>query len=118
MASLRGAINAMCRACICDSTAYGSCAQQVEACTSFACPLWDVRPTRNTKHPQWVPWTPKIVAAQVELLDLTEEQVLHWSAHPRERPPGYEDRVPGAEPVEETVEETVYDPEDDPDSPI
>ena len=112
MASLRGAIDAMCRSCIADSTAYGSRAQQVEACTSFGCPLWDVRPTRNTKHPQWAPWTPKIVEAQVVLLGLTEEQVLHWSANPRERPPGYEGRVPGAE------TEAVYDPEDDPDSPI
>jgi len=44
--SLRAAINAKCKECIYDPIAgRGTWRQQVEACTSYACPLYPVRPT-------------------------------------------------------------------------
>ena len=42
--SLRGAINAMCRACIVDERAPGSPAVQIAICTAKDCPLYPVRP--------------------------------------------------------------------------
>ncbi len=42
--SLRGAINAMCRACIVDERAPGSPAVQIAICTAKDCPLHPVRP--------------------------------------------------------------------------
>lgn len=45
MASLRGAIDAFCKACIYDAIGgNGTWRQQVEACTSRKCPLYPVRP--------------------------------------------------------------------------
>jgi len=46
--SLRAAINAKCKECIYDPIAgRGTWRQQVEACTSRACPLFSVRPTSS-----------------------------------------------------------------------
>lgn len=43
--SLRAAINAKCRECIYDPlSGKGTWRQQVEACTSYGCPLYPVRP--------------------------------------------------------------------------
>lgn len=42
--SLRDAIDAKCKDCIYDSNADGTWRDQVEACTSGNCPLYDVRP--------------------------------------------------------------------------
>ena len=44
MAKLRSAINSMCKDCIYDPYDKGTWRQQVEACTSYNCPLYDVRP--------------------------------------------------------------------------
>lgn len=44
MAKLRSAINSMCKDCIYDASGKGTWRQQVEACTSYKCPLYDVRP--------------------------------------------------------------------------
>lgn len=43
--SLRAAINAKCRECIYDPIgSRGAWRQQVDACTSYGCPLYQVRP--------------------------------------------------------------------------
>jgi len=43
--SMRAAINAMCKGCIYDPIAgRGTWRQQVEACTSKSCPLYEFRP--------------------------------------------------------------------------
>jgi hypothetical protein len=42
--SLRLAINEQCAYCIYDSNAPGTRLQQIEACTSKSCPLYNVRP--------------------------------------------------------------------------
>ena len=42
--SLRGSINAKCKECIYDHHAGGTWREQVTACTSYACPLFAVRP--------------------------------------------------------------------------
>ncbi len=43
--SLRAAINAFCKSCIYDPIGgSGTWRQQVEACTSYRCPLYPVRP--------------------------------------------------------------------------
>lgn len=42
--SLRQAVNAHCRACIYDPLAAGAWREQVAACTSSPCALFDVRP--------------------------------------------------------------------------
>lgn len=44
MAKLRSAINSMCKECIYDASGKGTWRQQVEACTCYKCPLYDVRP--------------------------------------------------------------------------
>ena len=44
MAKLRSAINAQFKDCIYDASGKGTWRQQVEACTSYNCPLYDVRP--------------------------------------------------------------------------
>lgn len=45
--SLRSAVDAMCRACICDSHGAGTWRAQVAACTAHACPLHPVRPQQK-----------------------------------------------------------------------
>lgn len=60
--SLRSAINAKCRECIyCPLTGTGSWRQQVAACTSINCALFDVRPkpTSNTTEPLAAPKNPE-----------------------------------------------------------
>lgn len=47
--SLRGAINAFCRYCIHDPGAEGNWRQQVTACTSPDCPLYELRPQSKQK---------------------------------------------------------------------
>ena len=49
--SLRSAINAMCRDCICDPLDAGSAAQQIGCCVSTDCPLHSVRPITTTAIP-------------------------------------------------------------------
>ena len=49
--SLRGAINAVCRACIHDpGNGGGTWREQVTACTSRPCPLYPVRPLTTGRH--------------------------------------------------------------------
>ncbi len=49
--SLRAAINRKCRECIFDRHGgSGTWRQQVEACTSTACPLYPVRPVSNPRE--------------------------------------------------------------------
>jgi len=49
--SMRRAINEMCRSCIYDPIGgMGSWRQQVEACTSVACPLYECRPISQKTH--------------------------------------------------------------------
>lgn len=46
---LRGRINAMCASCIYDpQPGNGNWRQQTEACTSTACPLFEVRPVSKS----------------------------------------------------------------------
>ena len=46
--SLRGAINAKCKECTYDPKAgMGTWRQQVSACSVYACPLWQIRPTAS-----------------------------------------------------------------------
>ena len=51
MPSLRKAINLKCRECIVDPLDRGSAAQQIAACISSDCPLWNVRPVTCVKLP-------------------------------------------------------------------
>ena len=51
MASLRRSINAFCRSCIYDpGGGGGTWREQVEACTSQDCPLYEVRPISSGKR--------------------------------------------------------------------
>ena len=44
----RGRVNAMCASCIYDPDGGGGTwRQQVENCTSFGCPLYEIRPTSS-----------------------------------------------------------------------
>lgn len=53
--SLRKAINEKCKECIYDRQDVGGWRQQVTACTSFSCPLYDVRPVSGMQtHPDQV----------------------------------------------------------------
>lgn len=45
--SLRSAVDAMCRACICDSHGAGTWRAQVAACTARTCALYPVRPQQK-----------------------------------------------------------------------
>lgn len=47
--SMRQAINNKCKECIYDSESAGNWRQQVEACTSKACPLFELRPISKPK---------------------------------------------------------------------
>jgi hypothetical protein len=47
--SLRQSINNKCKDCIYDPVQKGSWREQVENCTSSACPLFDVRPKSTKK---------------------------------------------------------------------
>lgn len=44
MASLKTAVNEMCKSCCYDKAEPGSWREQVEACGIVKCPLWEVRP--------------------------------------------------------------------------
>ena len=44
MTGFRARINAKCKECIHDSTQEGTWRKQVENCTSYNCPLFQVRP--------------------------------------------------------------------------
>lgn len=44
MASLKSAINAMCKTCIYDKAEAGTWREQVENCQVTSCALWEVRP--------------------------------------------------------------------------
>ena len=46
--SRKQAIEAFCKACICDPTWDGTWRQQTEACETNDCPLYDFRPTSRT----------------------------------------------------------------------
>ena len=50
--SMRKAINAMCKGCIFDPVAGGQWRQQVEACTSPECPLFELRPRSKARDSQ------------------------------------------------------------------
>ena len=47
--SMRAAINAMCKGCIYDRYQSGTWRQQVEACTSPRCPLYQFRPISDRR---------------------------------------------------------------------
>ncbi len=49
--SLRKAINAKCRECICDPLDAGTAAQQIACCVASHCPLHPVRPITTTGIP-------------------------------------------------------------------
>lgn len=49
--SLRNAINAKCRDCICDTLDAGTAAQQIACCVDSKCPLHAVRPITATVIP-------------------------------------------------------------------
>lgn len=49
--SLRKAINAKCRECICDPLDAGTAAQQIACCVASHCPLHSVRPITATVIP-------------------------------------------------------------------
>lgn len=42
--SLRSAVNSKCKECLYNSGERGGWRQQIEACTAYPCPLFDVRP--------------------------------------------------------------------------
>jgi len=46
-AGLRVKIDAKCAECIYDPYSEGTWRKQVENCTSFTCPLYEIRPTSN-----------------------------------------------------------------------
>jgi hypothetical protein len=46
--SLRKRINEFCKGCIYDKNGDGAWREQVTACTSYRCPLYDVRPLQYT----------------------------------------------------------------------
>lgn len=50
--SLRKAINAKCKECIYEAGSAGGWRQQVQACNSHKCPLFNVRPLSSTKVPR------------------------------------------------------------------
>lgn len=50
--SLRSAINAACRECLFDPKEEGGWREQIEACTSFRCPLYPVRPIPRRRGSQ------------------------------------------------------------------
>ena len=51
VASLRKCVNLFCRECIYDARGgTGTWRQQVEACTSYKCPLYEVRPISATQE--------------------------------------------------------------------
>ncbi len=56
--SLRSAVNRKCKECLYDSGERGGWRQQIEACTSSSCPLFNVRPkpfhllSRDTNRPE------------------------------------------------------------------
>ena len=47
--SLRAAINAMCRQCVYDPLAKGSCLQQIIECAIADCPLYPLRRQRKSR---------------------------------------------------------------------
>ena len=49
-ASLRKRINEFCKGCIYDKNAQGAWREQVTACTSVSCPLYDVRPVSKVAN--------------------------------------------------------------------
>jgi hypothetical protein len=48
--SMRAAINAMCKRCVYDPLAGGSCLQQIIDCSIPSCPLYPVRRQRKKRH--------------------------------------------------------------------
>ena len=76
--SLRKAINAKCTDCIHDSLAAGTRLQQITLCSSYGCPLWEVRPV--TKSP-----IPKSVLSYygIEPDDLYRESILDAHTGPK-----------------------------------
>ena len=52
--SLRNPINAKCCDCIHDDLAKGNWRQQVTLCSSYGCPLWEVRPLSRAPIPESV----------------------------------------------------------------
>ena len=75
---LRGSINAKCRDCIYDEMAAGSAAVQIELCTAWTCPLWDVRPVRTHR----LPFSAPVVAE----MGMSAELAAWRAANPRVRP--------------------------------
>ncbi len=64
--SLRAAINAKCKECIYDPHDSGTWREQVERCTGYSCPLFDLRPKpgRKTSTGTWT--LPKERTRQIE----------------------------------------------------
>ena len=48
--SLRAAVDANCKECIHDPADSGTWREQVEQCTSYQCPLFDLRPKSRRKN--------------------------------------------------------------------
>ena len=86
---LRASINKKCYDCIHDPIAAGSRAVQVELCSCYDCPLWDVRPVRNRNTPDRLGrWISDSVA---EYYMLSEADRARIERNPRERPPHIND---------------------------
>ena len=49
---LRSSVDAKCRDCIYDPAAKGNWRQQVTLCSSYSCPLWEIRPVSRAPIPQ------------------------------------------------------------------
>ena len=61
--SIRAAINAMCKACLYDPGAGGSCLQQIIECSAVDCPLYPVRRKRSQRSAEDEPTDPVGAAA-------------------------------------------------------
>lgn len=68
--SLRRAIDAKCKECIYDKNDVGTWRQQVERCTGFSCPLFEIRP-RPFKKAKTAPIPLPVHSSQVNAADFT-----------------------------------------------
>ena len=67
MASLKRCIINKCKECIYDPIAKGSWRKQVENCTSYTCPLYEVRPLTSKRREK---------EDEIEVLNIEEEGTI------------------------------------------
>ena len=70
MTSLRQAINTKCKECIFDPGSPGTWRQQVSFCTSFNCPLYEVRPKTVIPKNKGKPVEKRIESAELGTVPL------------------------------------------------